>query len=192
MVVPFAQWVDEAHGVTFSMEDATFANALKRKECGTPLEAAEVWPLLDGFFSTQMHRQRPIAGALEAMGRLSAVADIVVLTNVGPEHQAARRDQLAAFGLNAPVIGSRGPKGVPVEALVAQLEPSVILFIDDLGQHHRSVREVVPDAWRLHFVGEPVIAAKVGAAIDAHARIDDWPSAEAWIRARLAEGPAAG
>mgnify|MGYP006213405177 CR=1 FL=1 len=49
MVVPFAEWVDAEHGVIFRIEDASFANALKRKECGTPLEAAEVWPLLDGL-----------------------------------------------------------------------------------------------------------------------------------------------
>ncbi|KAB2847480.1 MAG: HAD family hydrolase, partial [Sphingopyxis terrae] len=35
MVVPFAQWVDEEHGVIFRMEDTSFAGALKRKECGT-------------------------------------------------------------------------------------------------------------------------------------------------------------
>src|SRR3546814_2962128 len=41
MVVPFAEWVDAEHGVIFRIEDASFANALKRKECGTPLEAAD-------------------------------------------------------------------------------------------------------------------------------------------------------
>jgi len=63
MVVPFAQWCDAEHGVLFRMEDASFANALKRKECGTPLEASEVWPLLDGFFRAEMGRQTPITGA---------------------------------------------------------------------------------------------------------------------------------
>ena len=58
MVVPFAQWVDEEHGVIFRMEDTSFAGALKRKECGTPLEAAEVWPLLDGFFCPPYERSR--------------------------------------------------------------------------------------------------------------------------------------
>src|SRR3546814_5285521 len=93
MVVPFARWVDEAHGVLFRMEDASFAGALKRKECGTPLEAAEVWPLLDGFFRTEMERQYPIRGAMAAMAAIGAAADIVVLTNVGPDHQAARAAQ---------------------------------------------------------------------------------------------------
>src|SRR3546814_2022227 len=90
MIVPFDQWVDAEHGVLFRMEDASFAGAPKRKECGTPLEAAEVWPLLDGFFRTEMARQTPIRGALTAMAAIARHADIVVHTNVGPDHQAAR------------------------------------------------------------------------------------------------------
>jgi hypothetical protein len=188
MVVPFAAWVDAEHGVEFRIEDASFAGALKRKECGTPLEALEVWPLLDAFFTHQMPRQTPIAGALEAIAALSAHADIVILTNVGPEHQARRVDQLAAHGLHAPVIGSRGGKGDPVASLVAEYTPSVAVFIDDLAQHHQSVAEKAPSVWRLHMVGEPAIAAKIKAATNAHARIDDWAAAHDWIAARLLAG----
>ncbi|MNW22755.1 hypothetical protein D3C71_2244370 [compost metagenome] len=39
-------------------------------------------------------------------------------------------------------------------------------------------------------VGEPEIAGDIPVADKAHARIDDWASAEKWIIARLAEGPA--
>jgi hypothetical protein len=188
MVVPFAQWVDEAHGVEFRMEDASFAGALKRKSCGTPLEALEVWPLLDSFFRHEMPRQQPIAGAIEAMQALAAIADIVILTNVGPEHQERRAEQLAAVGLTAPVIGSRGGKGEPVAALLADYAPSIALFIDDLPQHHASVAEHAPDVWRLHMVGEPAIADKIEPARHAHARIDDWTAAHDWIAQRLTAG----
>jgi hypothetical protein len=188
MVVPFAEWVDAEHGVAFRMEDASFAGALKRKECGTPLQALEVWPLLDAFFRHEMPRQTPIAGALAAMEALSGIADIVILTNVGPEHQARRADQLAALGLNAPVIGSRGGKGEPVAALIAERQPSVALFIDDLPQHHASVEEHAPGVWRLHMVGEPAIAGKIAPAPRAHARIDCWDAAQHWITARLTAG----
>ena len=187
MVVPFAQWVDEEHGVLFRMEDASFAGALKRKECGTPLEAAEVWPLLDGFFRTEMGRQTEIAGAIAAMAAIGDVADIVVLTNVGPDHQQARAEQLAALGFRAPVIGSRGGKGEPVRALIEERRPPVAVFIDDLANHHHSVAIEAPDVWRLHMVGEPAIADKIPAARHAHARIDDWAAAQDWILARLAE-----
>ena len=145
MVVPFARWVDEEHGVLFRMEDASFAGALKRKECGTPLEAAEVWPLLDGFFRTEMGRQTAIPGALAAMAAIGEVADIIVLTNVGPDHQAARGAQLAALGFHAPVIGSRGGKGEPVRALIEEYRPPVAVFIDDLPNHHHSVAVEAPE-----------------------------------------------
>lgn len=187
MVVPFAEWVDAEHGVIFRIEDASFANALKRKECGTPLEAAEVWPLLDGFFREEMTRQYPIAGALAAMAAIGAEADIVVLTNVGPEHQQARIEQLALHNFHAPVIGSRGGKGAPVRRLIEQYRPPVAVFIDDLAGHHLSVAEEAPEVWRLHFVGEPAIAGKIAASPHAHARIDDWKAAQRWIMARLAE-----
>ncbi|HZG34179.1 MAG TPA: HAD family hydrolase [Sphingopyxis sp.] len=191
MVVPFAQWCDAEHGVLFRMEDASFANALKRKECGTPLEASEVWPLLDGFFRAEMGRQYPIPGALAAMAAIAEQADIVVLTNVGPEHQQGRIDQLAAHGFHAPVIGSRGGKGEPVRRLVEEYRPSIALFIDDLANHHHSVAIEAPDVWRLHLVGEPAIAGKIAPARHAHARIDEWAAARDWILARLAENVAA-
>lgn len=193
MVVPFAQWVDAEHGVLFRMEDASFAGALKRKECGTPLEAAEVWPLLDGFFRAEMARQYPIRGAMAAMARIAAHADIVVLTNVGPEHQQGRIEQLAGHGFHAPVIGSRGGKGEPVRRLVDERQPSVTVFIDDLAGHHHSVAQEAPHVWRLHLVGEPAIADKIAPAEHAHARIDDWAAAQDWVLARLAENiPAPG
>jgi hypothetical protein len=187
MVVPFAKWVDDEHGVLFRIEDASFAGALKRKECGTPLEAAEVWPLLDGFFTTEMTRQYPIPGALAAMAEIAKHADIVVLTNVGPEHQARRVDQLAEHDFHAPVIGSRGGKGEPVRRLIEQYQPSVAVFIDDLGGHHTSVAQEAPEVWRLHLVGEPAIADKIAPSKHAHARIDNWTEAQDWILARLAE-----
>lgn len=187
MVVPFAEWVDAEHGVLFRIEDVSFAGALKRKECGTPLEAAEVWPLLDAFFRGEMARQYPIPGALAAMAAIAEQADIVVLTNVGPDHQQARIEQLALHDFHAPVIGSRGGKGEPVRRLIEQYQPSVALFIDDLAGHHHSVAQEAPDVWRLHLVGEPAIADKIAPSPYAHARIDDWAAAQDWILARLAE-----
>lgn len=187
MVVPFGAWLADDHDIIFKLEDATFGNALKRRACGTPLEAAEVWPLLDGFFRHEMHRQTAITGAVEAMTRLADIADIVILTNVGPAHQDRRVAQLAQIGLNHRVIGSHGPKGDPVAALIAEMQPSVAVFIDDLPQHHSSVASVIPDVWRLHMVGEPLIAPKIPDARRAHARIDDWASAEAWLFDRLSE-----
>lgn len=190
MVVPFREWLDEHHDVHFDMRERGFAEALRHKDSGIPLERELVWQLLVGFFDTEMHRQMPIAGAVDAIGRLSRIADIVVLTNIGERHHQQRVEQLAAHGLSFPVHWNHGPKGAPLTAIVADRQPSAALFIDDLAEHHQSVAEHAPGVWRLHMVGEPEIAPDIDAASHAHARIDSWAEAEAWIAARLAEGPA--
>ncbi|WP_298398792.1 HAD family hydrolase [Sphingobium sp.] len=190
MVVPFRAWLDETHDVHFDMRERGFAEALRHKDSGEPLERQHVWELLLAFFETEMHRQAPIAGAVEALHRLSAIADIEVLTNITQRHQKARAEQLAAHGLHLPVHWNQGGKGRPLADIVADRAPSVALFIDDLAEHHHSVATHAPHVWRLHLVGEPEIAEHVPAAPYAHARIDDWARAEHWIMERLAQGPA--
>lgn len=188
MVVPFGAWLADDHDIDFALEDASFGNALKRRSTGTPLEAMEVWPLLDGFFRHEMQRQYPVAGAAAALARLSAQADIVILTNVGPEHADRRTDQLIAAAMPYRVIGSRGGKGEPVAQIIADCAPSLTVFLDDLPQHHASVADHAPHVWRLQMVAEPAIAGKIPAAPRAHARIDDWAVAEHWIAERIADG----
>ncbi len=188
MVVPFGAWLADDHDIEFRMEDASFGNALKRRSCGTPLEAAEVWPLLDGFFAREMARQYAVSGAAAALARLAAIADIIILTNIGPDHAPARARQLAAVNMPYHVIGSRGGKGEPLAALIAETSPPVVAFVDDLAFQHRSVAMAAPDVWRLHLVAEPAIADKIPPSRHAHARIDDWAGAADWLTDRLAGG----
>jgi hypothetical protein len=188
MVVPFGAWLSDDHDIEFRLEDASFGNALKRRSCGSTLEAAEVWPLLDGFFAREMHRQNPVEGAAAALAQLADIADIVILTNIGPDHAPARRDQLESAGMPYRVIGSRGGKGEPLAQLVDELSPSVVAFVDDLATHHRSVATHAPDVWRLHMVAEPAIAGKIPASDHAHARIDDWHQAQIWLSEKLLAG----
>jgi hypothetical protein len=187
MVVPFRDWLDEAHGVHFDFRRG-FGEALRHKDSGEPVERALVWALLTEFFADQMHRQMPIVGAIDAMHRLSAVADIVVLTNIEEQHQAGRVAQLAAHGLHVPVFWNQGGKGPQLARIVAERQPSVTLFIDDIDHNHESVATDATDSWRLHLVGEPEIAASIDPSPHAHARIDTWEQAEPWILARLADG----
>jgi hypothetical protein len=190
MIVPFRQWLDETHAVHFDVRGQDFTEALRHKDSDLPVERALVWELLVGFFDTEMHRQAPIAGAVEALHALSADADIVVLTNIGKRHHQGRVDQLAGHGLHLPVFWNHGPKGEPLADILADRQPPVALFIDDLGEHHRSVADHAPGVWRLHMVGEPEVAVNVPPCPHAHARIDDWASARDWIAQRLAHGPA--
>jgi len=191
MVTPFGAWLRETHDVDFRLDRPYFHEALVRRPDGEPLPPQEVWPLLDGFFATEMHRQTLIPHAREALVRIGEIADIVILTNLRWHSHAGRVAQLAALGIEHRVVCNQGGKGEPAAALIAELAPSATVFVDDLARHHESVADHAPEAWRLHMVAEPDLARFVAPAPHAHARIDDWAEAVDWVIARLrAAGPA--
>jgi hypothetical protein len=186
MVSHFGDWVRDVKGHDFSPEGGDFSNALTYRDSGLALAREDVWPLLDGFFETEMHRQTLVPGAREALAALSEQADIVVLTNLTDRFNEARAVQLEGHGIAHRVVTNQGGKGNPVARLVAEFLPSVAVFIDDLAHHHSSVARHAPEVWRLHMIAEPFIAARTPPAVDAHARIDDWEGALTWIQAKFA------
>jgi FMN phosphatase YigB (HAD superfamily) len=188
MISPFRDWLGEEHDIDFALKGREFHQAMTRRDTGALVEPTEVWPLLGQFFDTEMHRQTPIPGALEAMAALSERADVVVLTNLNDERQQTRTAQLAAHGLNVRVFTNQGPKGPALKAILDEYQPSKAVFIDDLPQHHDSVMELTPQVSRLHLCGEPLIAPHIDCAHKAghaHARIDDWGKALPWLLERI-------
>jgi FMN phosphatase YigB (HAD superfamily) len=192
MLVHFAEWLDEAHGYDFRLDSERLSEAIRDRATGAPVAAERIWPLLDSFFVGEMHRQNVVPGALEALRALGQGADIVILTNIGDEHQASRIEQLARFDIHHRVLCNRGGKGRPVAELLDELKPSAAVFVDDLAVHHESVAKHAPGVWRLHMIAEPAVAKHLPPAPASHARIDDWNEAVPWIRARFREGPAPG
>ena len=185
MVSHFQDWLGEEHAIDFAFETGDFAGALTHRDSGQQVAEDRVWPLLTDFFRGEMHRQTLVPGALQALGRIGEVADIVILTNLGDEAHGWRVEQLAAHGIAHEVVCNQGGKGVPARALIARHNASSTVFVDDLPMHHASVAKHAPEVWRLHMVAEPRLAPAVPAAEHADARIDDWPTATTWILEKL-------
>lgn len=185
MVAHFQSWLNEAHAIDFAFESGEFAGALTHRATGALVAEDRVWLLLTDFFRGEMHRQTLVPGALEALGRIGEVADIVILTNLGDEAHGWRVEQLAAHGIAHEVVCNQGGKGVPARAIIDRHGASQSVFVDDLAVHHSSVARHAPEVWRLHMVAEPRLAPAVPTAESAHARIDDWPTATGWILDRL-------
>ena len=133
MVVPFADWLDEAHHIHFDLDLGDYANALRHKATGELVPGPNIWPLLQDFFQTQMPRQQAIAGAVEAGNQLAEHADVVILTNLTDDFREARAEQLRAVGIDFPVFTNQGGKGEPLARIVADHAPSVTVFVDDLA-----------------------------------------------------------
>ena len=191
MVRHFGVWLREAHDIDFSPDGGDFSTSMTRAD-GTVPDREEMWGLLGGFFPDEMARQTLVPHAREALAALGESADIVILTNLGDHCRAARIEQLAAFGIDHRVECNQDGKGDPVARLVAEHDASVTVFVDDLAVHHDSVARHAPQVHRLHMISEPSLAVHVPPAPAAHARIDDWHEAQAWIAARLADGRPAG
>ena len=157
------------------------------KASGEMIAEERVWPLLGEFFEGEMHRQTLVPGAVEALGRIGEVADIVILTNLADEAHPWRVEQLANHGIAHEVVTNRGGKGVPARAIIERFGATRTAFVDDLAVHHASVAKHAPEVHRLHMVAEPRMAPAIPPAEDAHARIDDWPTATEWLLERLRE-----
>ncbi len=188
MVAPFRDWLDEAHGISFTISSNDFSKALKRQDSGELVEPAEIWKLLNLFFDTEMPRQYPIAGSVHAMNTLADHADVVILTNLMDHRAGARTRQLADHGIHTRVFTNQGPKGPALQAILDEYQPSRAIFIDDIANHLGSVAEIAPQVERLHLCGEPLLAPHIACGHDlghAHARIDEWDRALPWLLGRL-------
>ena len=188
MVAHFKDWLEETQEIDFNLTGNNFGEAMRWRESGELVAPEDIWRKLGGFFDTEMDRQLPIAGAVDALNQLSERADVVILTNLVDWRRDKRAEQLAAHGLNAKVYTNQGPKGPALQKILEEFSPSRALFIDDLAQHHHSVMESAPDVVRLHFCGEPMIAGSITCAHKeghADARIDQWNEALPWLMERL-------
>ena len=185
MVSHFDDWLDEAHGIDFAFESGSFGDAMTRKDNGEALPMEQVWPLLDQFFREEMHRQTLVPGAVEALGRIGEVADIVILTNLGDHAHPWRVDQLEKYGIRHEVVTNQGGKGMPARAIIERYGAGNTAFVDDLPVHHASVAKHAPQVHRLHMIAEPRLAPVIAKADHAHVRIDDWPTAADWLLERL-------
>ncbi|RKF20593.1 HAD family hydrolase [Altericroceibacterium spongiae] len=184
MVRHFRDWLDEEHGVDFTLKGQPFAQSMTRRETGEYLTQDDAFHYLNLFFDTEMPRQTAIAGAVNAISELQRDADVVILTNLGDMRNEARVKQLREHGIDAPVFTNQGPKGEALKRIFNEYQPDRAVFVDDLAIHHASAAEALPQIGRLHFCGEPSIAPYVPCALeagDADARIDNWAEALPWL-----------
>lgn len=173
-------------GFILRLDSFALSGNVRRQDTDEALPAPQVRDLIEAFFDTCTELLEPVAGAAVALAELSQRAQILVLSNVPLPQRAARQRALQRHAMDYPLIANIGRKGSAV-AMLADSIDAPVFFIDDIPHNITSVAESAAHVTRLHFVADPRLARLLGPAEDAHARIDDWPTARAFIEDRLSE-----
>lgn len=150
----------------------------------TPLPFDDCIRLLDRFFHAETEAQEAVAGAPAALERLAEDAQVVVLTNVPRFAGPARRRNLAALGMDFPVVVNSGGKGRAL-AWLAAAASAPVAFVDDSPLQHQHAARHAPDVRRIHFVGAASLRELMAESPDADHRAHDWDEAERLIREAL-------
>jgi hypothetical protein len=145
---------------------------------GIPVPFDDCLRLIDRFFEEETLNQVALPGAAEALARLSARAQVVVLTNVPRHARDLRRRNLAALGMDYPMVENAGGKGRALYWMAAHAGAPVA-FIDDSLKQHESAARRAPEVTRVHFVGAGHLRRILPESPAAHHRVEGWEACEA-------------
>ncbi len=158
---------------------------VKRLADKEPVLDVEVTALLDEF-RHELDSLEMVEGAGETIDSLRPRLDVVMLTNISPAQAAPRVRNLAAHGLDLPLIANSGLKGPAVKALAARAGRPAF-FVDDIPQNLASSAEAAPEIWRIHLIGDDRLKALLPPAAHAHLRAETWAEARRFIDEKLSE-----
>lgn len=174
-----------AEGLFLDLKSYRLHGNVKRLDDSQPILDVEVTALLDAFRS-DLDSLEPVEGALEALTALKPRMDIAMLTNITPAQARPRLRNLAAHGLDLPLVANSGLKGEAVKALASRAG-RLAFFVDDIPQNLASAAASAPDILRIHLIGDERLKPLLPPAAEAHLRAEHWRDAEAFISAKLSE-----
>lgn len=171
-------------GLEMRIERYALFQNIFRPGAAEHVELDEGKRLFDEFFGGHCHEIEPAPGAIAALNRLAAQAEIVILSNAPAEAERLRSRWLRKHGLAHPLILNVGPKGPIAAGLVAQT-PHASAFIDDLIPNLDSVADHSPPTATFQHVADLRLRTYAPRS-ERHPRIDDWAELAEAIEAALA------
>lgn len=171
----FAVWAAR-DGFHFDMRHHRLEDALSHSD-GVDVTTDVIDDLASRFVAEVTETQSPTPGAVDTLTRLQDRFEIVVLTNVPLWAWQARETNMAALGLDVPVIANEGGKG-PALAQLAGRTSGQTVFIDDSPFQIASAAQTAPQVTRLHFAGCELMRAALPHEPLAHHSPQSWAEVE--------------
>jgi hypothetical protein len=185
------EFLDPFHTYLESVEHRLHPDSFRlhgnvRHAGGEPATAETVDAFQEEFFRTQDKWQKPARNARETLERLSAGADIVLLTAMPPRHQGVRRALLDLFGFRFPMIATEEPKGPVVNQLIADRGVPTA-FVDDIFTNLHSVRTHAPDCLLINLMANDIFRAMAPDPGERVYKAESWLEAERLIRGHFGQ-----
>ncbi len=154
---------------------------IKHKDNDVVANFDEIRELIHGFFSADSGRLDAIDEARDSLAALASHAEIVLLTNLPEKFRSARIANLRGHGFEHPVVTNEGPKG-PAARKIAVKAGQPVFFLDDAPNNVESVRDALPNAHIIHFVGDQRFLSLVDNVDGVHLRTGDWIETHGYIQ----------
>jgi hypothetical protein len=160
------------HGLEMRIDRFALFQNIYRPGAAEHLEIAEGRRLFDAFFGDHCHEIEPAPGAVAALNRLAAHAEILILSNAPAPAERLRTQWLRKHGMPHPLILNSGPKGPIAAGLTAQTRQPTA-FVDDLLPNLDSVADHSPATATFQHVAD-LRLRPFAPRSERHPRIDDW------------------
>jgi hypothetical protein len=168
----FGDYVAAHHGLEMRIERFALFQNIFPPGSNEHIDLAHGQKLFEAFFGGHCHEIEPAPGAVAALNRLAAHAEILILSNAPAQAEQLRTDWLATHGIAYPLVLNSGPKGPIAAGLVAQTaQPTA--FVDDLLPNLDSVADHCPATATFQHVADLRLRPYAPHS-KRHPRIDDW------------------
>ncbi len=154
------------------------------RQTGAIVEPERVSALLDDFFSVQDDWQTAVNGASECLDRISAEAEIVMLTPMPHRYRDRRRNLLDKLSFPYPLLTTETAKGPAIRRLRGETDRPVV-FVDDIPHNLVSVQKAVPDAGLIHLMAFTELVPLLPPLPAGITMAGNWMEAEATIAGGL-------
>jgi hypothetical protein len=178
------RWLRE-RGLFLDLKSYRLEGAIRRLDDRSLLLDIETLALIEEY-RADLDWLPAVEGACEALAELSQAANIVVLSNINHRQAVARRRNMAALGLDFPLIANDGgdgylaDKGKAVKALAARAGATTF-FIDDIPSNLADVARSAPEVQLIHLVESRSLRNLLGTGFPAHCHAADWAEATRFI-----------
>jgi hypothetical protein len=180
-IAPFQELL-ASFGARLHFDSFKMTGNVRSQSTGAALTGHELDRSTEQLFREQERRQTLVAGARDAIHRLSTICDVVFLTAMPPQHYEPRRRLLDREGLaDRPMIATLRSKG----ALIAEMRQrwsGPIAFVDDLPSNLEGVRRSVPDVHLLHLMADQNFRPHLPPLPTNTSEAADWVEAERILR----------